>query len=190
MLRITRSLLHHSRCSARRRGRGAAGGLLSIPMLSRRLTVAPFLHPALSASSAVLPIASSPQHYFLFSLSGNATVFDQDDAAGLMPSTATDECTLRCSHPRGPSIPAPGSRAAHAQTVEPAIEPAILSPSVPASQRRPAVPKGRSRLLRLLLSAYVARQAAPLATVVGPLFSESTASTLLRLRRRCAALLI
>ena len=85
MLRITWSLLHRSRCSARLRGRGAAGGSLSISMLSRRLTVAPFLQPALSASSAVWPAASSHQQSFLFSLrlSRNATGFDHDDAAGL-----------------------------------------------------------------------------------------------------------
>ena len=83
MLRITRSLLQRSRRSARRPGRGAAGGSLSIPMLPRRLTVAPFLQPALSASSAVWPAASSHQQSFFFSLSRNATGLDQDDAAGL-----------------------------------------------------------------------------------------------------------
>ena len=180
MLRITRSLLHHSRCSARRRGRGAAGGLLSIPMLSRRLTVAPFLHPALSASSAVLPIASSHQHYFLFSLSGNATVFDQDDAAGLMPSTATDECTLRCSHPRGLSIPAPGS--------------SDLPSSLPSSHLL-FLPLSGARLRRKAAHACSDCACLPAlpdklrlyTTVVGPLTSESTASTLLLLRCCSAA---
>ena len=51
---------------------------------------------------------------------------------------------FRCSHPRGPSIPAPASHAAPAK----AAEPAILTPAVPAPQR------GRK-------SADCARKAAP-----------------------------
>ena len=83
MLRITRSLLQRSRRSARRPGRGAAGGSLSIPMLPRRLTVAPFLQPTTErffrhlASSLVtsggLPILPLQERDW----------FDQDDAAGL-----------------------------------------------------------------------------------------------------------
>ena len=38
----------------------------------------------------------------------------------------------RCSHPCGPSIPAPGGSAAHAQAVEPASQ----TPAVPAPPRR------------------------------------------------------
>ena len=68
----------------------------------------------------------------------------------LVPSTATDECTLQMQPSALPVYPSaarasgPGSRAAPAQAVEPAIEPSILSPSVPASQRHPAVPNGHS----------------------------------------------
>ena len=98
MLRITRSLLQRSRRSARRPGRGAAGGSLSIPMLPRRLTVAPFLQPALSASSAVCPAASSHQEAFLFSLSRNATGSTRMTLLALMPSTAADECTRQTCH--------------------------------------------------------------------------------------------
>ena len=113
----------------------------SIPISPRRSTVAPFMQLALSASSAVRPAAS---------LSSNATGFDQDDAAGLAAERAF-VCHLlekrmllkllhanalsRCSHPRrrgGKSIPAPAARAAPAQ----AVEPAILTPAVPAPERR------------------------------------------------------
>ena len=88
MMRITRSLLHRSRCSARRRGRGAAGGSLLIPMLSRRLTVAPFLQPALSASSAVWPPPSGQQLRLISNPASSPTPgtrlgSTQDDAAGL-----------------------------------------------------------------------------------------------------------
>ena len=56
----------------------------------RRSTVAPFLQPALNASSAVWPAASSHRQAFLFSRSRNATGFDQDDAAGLAAERALD----------------------------------------------------------------------------------------------------
>ena len=52
-----------------------------------------------------------------------------------------DQCTNqkqpRPWHQRGPSIPRPGSRAAPAQ----AVEPAILTPAAPNPQQRPAVPE-------------------------------------------------
>ena len=70
----------------------------SIPMLPRRLTVAPLLQPALSASSAVWPAASSHQEAFLFSLSRNATGSTRMTLLALMPSTAADECTRQTCH--------------------------------------------------------------------------------------------
>ena len=51
----------------------------SIPVQQRRSTVAPFLQPSRSASSSDRPEASSNQQAFLFSLSRNATRFNQDD---------------------------------------------------------------------------------------------------------------
>ena len=51
----------------------------SIPVPQRRSTVAPFLQPSRSASSSDRPEASSNQQAFLFSLSRNATRFNQDD---------------------------------------------------------------------------------------------------------------
>ena len=51
----------------------------SIPVPQRRSTVAPFLQPSRSASSSDQPEASSNQQAFLFSLSRNATRFNQDD---------------------------------------------------------------------------------------------------------------
>ena len=59
---------------------------LLIPKQQRQSTVAPFMQPALSASSAVLPATSS----LSLSLSSNATGFDQDDAAGLAAERAFD----------------------------------------------------------------------------------------------------
>ena len=94
-----------------------------------------------STSSAVLPAASS------LSLSSNATGFDQDEAAGLAAERAFDYYLLekrmlltllhanapsRCSHPHSQSIPAPAGRVAPAQ----AVEPAILTPAVPAPEWR------------------------------------------------------
>ena len=125
---------------------------LLIPKQQRQSTVAPFMQPALSASSAVLPATSS----LSLSLSSNATGFDQDDAAGLAAERAFD-CHLleqrlllkllhvnapsRCSHPRGQSIPAPAGRAAPAQV----FEPAILTPAVPVPERRRKLcPKGHA----------------------------------------------
>ena len=64
--------------------------LASILIPQRQSTVAPFLQPSLSASSAVQPAALSHQQLFLFSLSRNATGFDQDDAAGLDAEHAFD----------------------------------------------------------------------------------------------------
>ena len=188
-------------------------------------SVAPLLQPSLSASSAVRPAALSHQQAFL---SRNATGFGQDDTAGLdafdyhlleksmlLEATACLQTIApsKCNHPRGPSIPTPGNRPAPAQSVEPAI----LTPAVPAAQWRPAVLKGRSpprppqdstppsKLCRrcggcgtasrpacsdcACLPAVLDKQR--LCTpVVGPLTSESTALTLLKLRRRGAALLI
>ena len=124
---------------------------LLIPKQQRQSTVAPFMQPALSASSAVLPATSS----LSLSLSSNATGFDQDDAAGLAAERAFDYHLLekrmllkllhanapsRCSHPRGQSILAPAGRAAPAHVVKPVI----LTPAVPAlsgAASLPAVPE-------------------------------------------------
>ena len=160
--------------------------------------------------------------------SGNKTGFDQDDAAGLAAERAIDDQLLgkrmlledaacvqtntpfRCSHPRSPSTPALGSRAAPAHS----FEPAIFTPAVPAQQRRlksaycarrplPAIPAednsppsqlcrrgsgcgAAPRLLLLCLSAVVPDKPPRCTPVVGPLSSESTAPTLLRFRRRPA----
>ena len=73
----------------------------------------------------------------------------------------------RCSHPHGPSIPAPAGRAAPAQVVEPAI----LTPAVPAPERRSK-------------SAGCARKAAPATPAAGALSSESAVHALQRLRLR------
>ena len=169
MLKITRSLLHSSRCSARRRGRGAARGSLSIPILSQRLAVTPFLQPALSASSAVWPAASSHQQSFLFSLSRNATGFDQDDASGL----DAFDCYRRMRSPDAAIRAVRLSQHLEAeQHLAPAqaAEPAILTPAVPAPHLQQSVPKGSS----------------PARPAVGPLSSESTVPTLRRLRRSLA----
>ena len=86
---------------------------LSIPILQRRSTMAPFLQPSRSACSAVWPAASSHQQAFLFSLSRNATRLNQDDVADLAAESAFDydplekrmllgaaacECTLQMQH--------------------------------------------------------------------------------------------
>ena len=83
----------------------------SIPTSSRRSTVVPFMHLALSASFAVRPAAS---------FSSNATGFDQDDAAGLAAERAFDyhllekrllleadacECTLQMQPSARPIYP-------------------------------------------------------------------------------------
>ena len=77
-----------------RRGRR----LIVDPNVPLRLTVAPLLQPALSASSAVWPAASSHQEAFLFSLSRNATGSTRMTLLALMPSTAADECTRQTCH--------------------------------------------------------------------------------------------
>ena len=96
----------------------------SIPIPRRRSTVAPFLQPSLSVSSAVRPRllrrpASSHHQPFLFFLSRKATCFDQDDAVGLNAfdyhllekrmlleaACVQTNAPSRSSHLRGPSIP-------------------------------------------------------------------------------------
>ena len=156
-----------------------------LAMLSRRLTVAPLMQPALtrSASSAFWP-SSYPSP-------GTRLGSTRMTLLALIPSTAADECTLPMQLPARPVYPRAWKPRSTA--VEPAIEPAILSPSVPASQRRPG-----ARLCRTTAHACSDCACLPAlpdklrlcTTVVGPLTSESTASTLLRLRRCCAALLI
>ena len=109
----------------------------------------------MSATFAGRQAASSHQQAFLLSHSRNATGFNQNDATGLAAKGAFDfhlhekrvlleaaacvqkNAPSRSSHPRGPSIPAPLSRAVPAQ----AVVPTILTPAVPAPQLRPAVPE-------------------------------------------------
>ena len=135
--RITRSTGAGARRGCLREVLQEAHPLILLP--PRRSTWAPFLQASPSASSTVLPAASSHRQVFIFSFSRNATGVDQDNAAGLAVEHASDYHLLekrmlleaaacgktnapaRCSHPRGLSIPAPGSRAAPAQAVEPAI---------------------------------------------------------------------
>ena len=119
----------------------------------------------------------------------------------------------RCSHPRGPSIPAPAGRAAPAQ----AVESAILTPAVPAPQRRQksagcarkAAPRRAARACRRTplfrvnsADAAVVAALPPACSdcaclsvvpdkqrlctpVVGSLTSEATALTLLRISFHC-----
>ena len=104
----------------------------SIPQ--RQSTVAPFMQPAMSASSAVLAAVSS------LSLS-----LQQRDwlrpgrrswpccwARMVLEAAAYASSLSRCNHPRGQSIPAPAGRAAP----DLAVEPAMLTPAVPSPQRR------------------------------------------------------
>ena len=129
MLQIKHSLQHRfghrSRCCARRRGRGAAGG--SSAAMVECGAFLPALQLALSASSTVWPSASSHQQAFFFSLSRIMTGFasNQDYTAGLdsfncylleKPEHMLVEAAA-CIHTNAPSrsshccpsIPAPGT---------------------------------------------------------------------------------
>ena len=112
---------YRSRRSARRSRRGVAGGSSVHPDTAAPVDCGTFL-AALTERLLGSP-ASSHQQDFLFSISRNATRFDQDDAAGLDAERAFDYHLLekrmlleaavcaqtnalsRSSHPRSPSIP-------------------------------------------------------------------------------------
>ena len=117
----------------------------SIPKPQRRSTVVPFMQLALSASSAVRPaapplqqrspspaarLASTRTTQLALLQSAPSTVICSRSACCLKLMHAN--APSRCSHPHGPSIPAPAGRAAPAQ----AVESSILTPTVSAPQRR------------------------------------------------------
>ena len=127
MLQIKHSLQHRSRCCARLRWRGAAGG--SSAALVECGAFLPALQLALSASSTVWPSASSHQQAFFFSLARIMTGFasDQDYTAGLdafnyylLEKPQAEQMLVEaaaCIHTNAPSrsshccpsIPAPGT---------------------------------------------------------------------------------
>ena len=141
----------------------------------RRSTVAPFLQPSLSASSAVRPRLISMT--FSSPSPGTRLASTRTTQLASMPSTIICSRSASClrlhayrrTHPPEAAIreahrsPRPGSRAAPAQ----AVEPAIPTPAAPTPQQRPAVPE---------------RQL-PATPAVGPLSSESTVPMLRRLWR-------
>ena len=115
----------------------------------RRSTVAPFLQPSLSASSAVRPRLISMT--FSSPSPGTRLASTRTTQLASMPSTIICSRSASClrlhayrrTHPSEAAIreahrsPQPGSRAAPAQ----AVEPAIPTPAAPTPQQRPAVPE-------------------------------------------------
>ena len=139
---------------------------------------------SLSATFAVRPGASSHRQAFLFSLSKNATGFNQDDTAGLdafdfhlvekprrtlLEAAACNrrmqprDAAIRAAC-RSPRLEAAHWRAASAQ----AVEHVVLTPAVPASQWRLAVPKGHSCQRIPLLSLLRVKRADSAAAAVLP----------------------
>ena len=146
-------------------------GYPSIPIPQRLLTMAPFLQPSLSTSSSASPspgmrLALTRTTRLAFLRSVPSTII-------CSRSTCCLGCCLRtCSPLRGPSIPAPGNRAAPAQVVEPAS--LVLYLPLSGAARLPAAPaRPLPAMLAVTIGPSHPSQPRHCTSVVGPLISDS-----------------